>query len=126
MSRYICYNFFIKSKLTIANFEHRHRSKMSTITVDGKILWQDDSKHYDDPNLFPMTVVHKDHKLSFDKTEDGKLFMKVDGKHMIEYQFLNLMFRANDYDIKMFKTGLKMNGRQIMKMDDPASEWFEP
>ena len=50
------------------------------------------SKRFDDPELFPMIVTHKDHKLSFDKNADEKLIMKVDDKEMFEYQYLSLVF----------------------------------
>ena len=50
------------------------------------------SKRFDDPELFPMTVIHKNHKLTFDKSADEKIVMKIDDKQMFEYQFLNMMF----------------------------------
>ena len=40
--RYLCNNFFIKGVLSTATFEHRLRSQLSSITIDGKIVKQDD------------------------------------------------------------------------------------
>ena len=48
------------------------------------------SKKFDEDGLFPMTIVHQDRKLTFDKNDEGKVFMLIDNKPMIDYQFLGL------------------------------------
>ena len=42
--------------------------------------------------MLPITVTHKNHKLTYDKSEEGKVYLKIDNKPMIDYQFLSHLF----------------------------------